>query len=234
MNTMKKNNSYGMGGKSYEMGGKLSKQEAKLLKMLMTKMMGEEGMRVMQGSGMTPEAKAGDRAYFEDKVVGDPRFRSSAFNITQRQADMQEAGADRAREEEIKEGGSRSVAQALYDELSQVGMGLRGVSDALDNQMRKSPYGRGEFGGPAPDPSTAAFPDVIGAFRDAYGKEEDADKARMDSGAKGFLDARNPFSILSDFLKGSETDGLNQATVSPSRGIKAVRRGIERRERPVR
>ena len=49
-----KNNSYGMGGKSYRMGGKLSKQEAKLLKMLMTKAMGEEGMRVMQSSGMTP------------------------------------------------------------------------------------------------------------------------------------------------------------------------------------
>lgn len=49
-----KNNSYGMGGKSYRKGGKLSKQEARLLKMLMTKAMGEEGMRVMQSSGMTP------------------------------------------------------------------------------------------------------------------------------------------------------------------------------------
>ena len=36
------------------MGGKLSKQEAKLLKMLMTKAMGEEGMRVMQESGRAP------------------------------------------------------------------------------------------------------------------------------------------------------------------------------------
>ena len=49
-----KNNSYGMGGRSYEMGGKLSKQEARLLKMLMTKAIGEEGMRVMQSGGMTP------------------------------------------------------------------------------------------------------------------------------------------------------------------------------------
>ena len=54
MKTMK-NNSYGMGGKSYRMGGKLSKKEARLLKMLMTKMMGEKGMRVMQNSGLTPQ-----------------------------------------------------------------------------------------------------------------------------------------------------------------------------------
>lgn len=70
MNTMKKNNSYGMGGKSYRMGGRLSKQETKLLKMLMTKAMGEEGMRVMQNSGRAADDSFLQDAYDEASAIG--------------------------------------------------------------------------------------------------------------------------------------------------------------------
>ena len=196
----------------------------------------QEIARGLDGGGAAPtpnrpESQAGDRAYFEDKVEEE----GSPFAIrTQHEIDKANARADRRREEAIRDGGSRSAAQALYDELSQIGMGLRGVSNALDTQMRKSPYGRGEFGGSAPDPSTAAFPDVIGAFRDAYGKEEDFDRARMESGAKGFLDARNPFSMAYDFAVGSDVTSPGEAAFQPGRGMEFVRSGIERRERPVR
>ena len=183
----------------------------------------QEIARGLDGGGAAPTP-------FQPEASADPDYLGS----DEQKQDIREARRAVEREEAIRDKGSRSAAQALYDELSQIGMGLRGVSNALDTQMRKSPYGRGEFGGSAPDPSTAAFPDVIGAFRDAYGKEEDFDRARIESGAKGPLDARNPFSMAYDFAVGSETDGLNQATFSPSRGMEFVRSGIERRESPVR
>lgn len=180
-----------------------------------------------------PESKAGDRAYFEDPVEEEGRSLLSKPR-TQHEIDMANAKRDRRHEEEIAEGGNRSLAQAAYDELSQIGMGLRGVSDALDDQRMKSPYGRGEFGGSPADPSTAAFPDLTGAFKGAYGREEDADRARMHSGAKGSLDARNPFSVAYDFARGSDVTSPGSAAFQPGRGMDYVREGIERRESPVR
>ena len=85
MNTMKKNNSYGMGGKSYRMGGKLSKKETELLKMLMTKAMGEEGMRVMQSSG-----RAADDSFLQDAYDDASAIGMGLINILRGEGDIRE------------------------------------------------------------------------------------------------------------------------------------------------
>ena len=53
MNPMKNN-------PSYAKGGKLTEKEARLLRALMGKLVGEEGMRVMQTSGKTPTAHSAE------------------------------------------------------------------------------------------------------------------------------------------------------------------------------
>ena len=58
-------------------------------------------------------------------------------------------------------------------------------------------------------------------------KGGDADRARMESGAKGFLDARNPFSMAYDFAVGSDVTSPGEAAFQPGRGMKFVRSGIE-------
>ena len=141
--------------------------------------------------------------------------------------DIREAREAVEREEAIRDKGSRSAAQALYDELSQIGMGLRGVDEALERNSREGMY--------TPDSKYAPrFPDLLGAFRGAYGREEAADRARMESGQSGPLDVYNPLTMAKDFLRGAETDGLGQATVSGERGMEFVREGIKRRGTPVR
>lgn len=177
-----------------------------------------------------PEAQAGDRAYFEDKVTqGD-----SPFAIrTQHEIDMLNAAADRRREENIQDRGNRSLAQAFADELSQIGAGFASGSQALDDQMRKSPYGRGEYGGGPADPSTAKFPDYFGAFARGYGEEEDRDRARMHSGAKGYLDAYNPFTMMKDFTWGAEVTSPGEAAFQPGRGARHALSKAEKRLQPV-
>lgn len=112
-----KNNSYGMGGRSYEMGGKLSKQEARLLKMLMTKMMGEEGMRVMQDSGMTPSLA--QRLVDEISQVGAGLRSLGNVGSFSQGYDMQEA-EDRARDAKGRAGKTDATLAGLsaaIDEL---------------------------------------------------------------------------------------------------------------------
>ena len=124
MNTMKKNNSYGMGGKSYRMGGKLSKQETKLLKMLMTKAMGEEGMRVMQNSG-----RAADDSFLQDAYDDASAIGMGLLNILRGEGDIreryeqgfgEEKQADLARQMSGQAGGIDAAGAAVgsfFDEL---------------------------------------------------------------------------------------------------------------------
>ena len=189
----------------------------------------QEIARGLDGGGAAPtpnrpESQAGDRAYFEDKV----QHGDSPLPIrTQSEIDRLEAAKDRAREEAITEGGSRSAAQALYDELSQIGAGLAAGSGALDRHSQRGIY--------TPDhvyaPGSAGYLDAV---RRGYNRKEQEVRDRMESGAKGTLDARNPFSMAYDFAVGSETTGLNSATFKPGRGMEFVRDGIARRESPVR
>lgn len=145
----------------------------------------------------------------------------------EQKADIREAQRDVEREEAIREGGSRSAIQALYDEVSQLGAGLAAGNRALDTHSQQGIYTPDHVYGPS-------GPGVIDAFKRGYGRREQEHRDRMASGAKGPLDARNPFSVIGDFVTGSETTGLNSATFKPGRGVDFVKEGIARRESPVR
>ena len=157
-------------------------------------------------------------APYQPEASADPDYLGSE----EQKQDLRESRIAAERERAIQEGGNRSLIQAFADEMSQIGSGLSNASDEWSRNSYDGMYGRGP----------AKFPDIFGAFGEGYRREEDADKARRQSGAKGYLDARNPFSVIGDFVTGAETTGLNSATVKPGRGMEFVRSGIAHREAP--
>lgn len=176
----------------------------------------QEIARGLDGGGAAPTP-------YQPEASADPDYLGS----DEQKQDIREAREAVEREEAIRDRGSRSAAQALYDELSQIGAGLAAGSGALDRHSQRGIY--------TPDhvyaPGSAGYLDAV---RRGYNRKEQEVRDRMESGAKGTLDARNPFSMAYDFAVGSETTGLNSATFKPGRGMEFVRDGIARRESPVR
>ena len=77
-------------------------------------------------------------------------------------------------------------------------------------------------------------PGYFDAFARGYQREEDADRARMESGAKAKLDAYDPWIMLKDFVVGSDVTSPGEASFQPGRGIEHARRQAELRQKPVR
>ena len=176
----------------------------------------QEIARSLDGGGAAPTP-------YQPEASADPDYLGS----DEQKQDIREAREAVEREEAIRDKGSRSAAQALYDELSQIGAGLAAGSGALDRHSQQGIY--------TPDhvyaPGSAGYFDAV---RRGYNRKEQEVRDRMESGAKGTLDARNPFSMMYDFAVGSDVTSPGEASFQPDRGMEFVRSGIERRERPVR